>query len=193
MQGSTVSVTTAAGVLLTTFLSLHNEIDVSVPLPVVVLNGDGGVLSDRDLCTIYKFDRIFSSDYCSAFVTARTSTSIFSLAETRAMACAVHSATECIISAEIGFAVPVAYISDVSGGLQSIIAPKILTAENPTSLRILNPIDELNIRHTIFNTSIFIEFMTIEKRVVRKTIVGDDAFCVQLLLRVFDDACIAQL
>ena len=113
---------TAATVLITTLMSLNGENDDvnELSLPTSRVNTDNGILSDNETaCDVYTFDRVFESDFCSAFVTSRTSRSIFSIAETRAMACASFAETECILSPEIGLAVPAAYVELLSPYLPS--------------------------------------------------------------------------
>jgi len=191
MPGVATTATTTAGLLLTTLLTLQGEND-DQPLPVVTVNADGGILGDDDeTCSVYGFDIMFQSDFCSAFVTSRTSRSIFSIAQTRAMNCMASAETECVLSPEVGFAVPVAYISmrgDV--GVQSIIAPKILNAFDPAMIRVSSPIDPLTSRRAELNSTIDVEYLNIQKSIERATFSGHDAFCIQLLLNVFSRDCV---
>jgi len=53
--------------------------------------------------------------------------------------------------------------------------------------------DELMMRRASLNETVFIEFLTIDKTIARETVYGDDAFCVQLLLRVFDEKCVREM
>jgi len=177
---------------LTTFMSMQGDAGEEGPLPVVKLNDDDGVLSDTEVCEVYEFDRIFESDFCSAFVTSRTSKSIFSIGETRAMKCMSEAQTECVLSPEIGFGVPVAYISG-NAGVMSIIAPKIMAASNPTLVRVSSPVDELVMRRASLNASIEVEFLSIDKIVIRESFTGEQAFCIQLLLRIFTSSCLDHL
>ena len=189
MPGATTTATTAAGVLLTTIMSLQGDGGEERALPVVRVNNDDGVLSDTEVCEVYEFDRIFESEFCSAFVTSRTSKSIFSIGETRAMKCMAEAETECVLSPEIGFGVPVAYISG-NAGVMSIIAPKIMAASNPTLVRVSSPVDELVMRRASLNASIEVEFLSIDKIVLRESFTGEQAFCIQLLLRIFTSSCL---
>jgi len=190
MPGATTTATTAAGVLLTTLMSLQGEGGDEGPLPVVRVNQDGGILSDNETtCEIYNFDRLFESDFCAAFVTSRTSKSIFTIGETRAMNCMAQAQTECILSPEVGLAVPIAFISQ-SNGIRSIVAPKILASYTPVVVRVSSPIDELRMRRATLNETIDVEFLSTDKLVVRETFGGEAAFCIQLLLRVFTPACL---
>jgi len=188
---------TAATILITTLMSLNGENDDvnGFALPTSRVNSDNGILSDNDTeCDPYTFDRIFESDFCSAFVTSRTSRSIFSIAETRASNCASLAQTECVLSPEIGLAVPAVYVvSRDTNAIKSIIAPKILDSWSPATVRVSSPMDELMMRRASLNETVFIEFLTIDKTIARETVYGDDAFCVQLLLRVFDEKCVREM
>jgi hypothetical protein len=100
---------------------------------------------------------------------------------------------ECVLSPEIGFAVPVAFVGQhgENEGMKAVVAPRVLDTENATQdyVRITTPTDTLNTFTTKFNSTVTVEYMTSQKTVETSTFSGDAAFCIQLLRVAFEADC----
>jgi hypothetical protein len=162
---------------------------------------------------------VYSSDLCSHFSLGRMASNIASRATHRAVQCAVHADTDCVLSAEIGVSVPAAFVYDPSGvGMRMIIAPRILSyakppmsrdpssgpasssdseapsTPEPKAVRIQDPYQKTNGRVVEFNNSLTVEYLPGGSRApVSETLTGSDAYCVQLLRAAFSEECWAQL
>lgn len=143
-------------------------------------------------CEFWNASVQFTSELCTHFAVSRPSSSP-ERARQRALRCAAHFSTECILSPEIGLAVPAAFVHDATG-MKQIVAPRILKgySENGESgqyVRITNPKDG-STQTRRFNTSVSVEYLDgTSRRVVTETLRGPDAFCIQALRIAFSDAC----
>jgi len=144
-------------------------------------------------CSFYNFSRSFTSPFCDPFAISRMHKSTINAASDRALKCAAKYSVECILSPEIGFAVPVAFVGQhgASEGMKAVVAPRILHTKNTTQdyVRITTPTDTLNTFTTKFNSTVTVEYMTSMKTVQTSTFSGDAAFCIQLLRVAFESAC----
>lgn len=114
--------------------------------------------------------------------------------------------------------VPAAFVYDPSGvGMRMIIAPRVLpyvkppepgstpasgsvaegqapSIPEPKAVRVQDPEQKTNGRVVEFNNSLTVEYLPGGSRVpVSETLVGSDAYCVQLLRAAFSEECWAQL
>ena len=178
------------------------------PPPVVFVNEDNGLLatwqSERTMhadlppeCAFFNFTVRYDAGMCSHFTIAR-SHAASQVALRRALRCAGTHGTDCILSPEVGFAIPAAFVYDHElGQMGVLIAPKLLKRdereeEGVAHVRIAPPDgDGIHDTHTVkFQSAIEIEYMDRESRALRTLRLRDDAaFCVQLLRESFEDAC----
>jgi hypothetical protein len=147
-------------------------------------------------CNFYNFSVIYTGELCSHFVIGRSSSTPDHAFE-RATKCAALHQTECVLSPEIGLAVPAAFIVQSTGKMRMILAPRILPL--PGSListmrdvRVHQPSTGLfTPTHTLkFNSTLVVEYLDGRSRAVKHdTLYGSDAYCVQLLRLAFVPEC----
>ena len=195
--------------LLTVFGLLGSSHDAPVPdVPMKKVNIDGSMLSkwvSDDLdhgepldseCIFYNNTVKLDPSACTLFTISRSSASLFQTATERAVRCASKANVECVLSAEIGFAIPVAFLADQTApsGMVAVVAPKIVTAADEKYVRVSVPPDALfESATTTMNASINVEYMDDNKRMQSAVFKGNNAFCVQLLRRAYDHTCWKQL
>ena len=144
-------------------------------------------------CIFYNNSVRFSSELCSHFAIARVSNTP-SRAAQRAMACAAMVGTECILSPEVGFAVPTAFLYDhASFTMTTLVAPKLLPRESEIAHVRVAPPDGDGLLDTFtltFNTTISVEFLDGATKQLRiEEFTGERAFCVQLLRASYEPLC----
>lgn len=149
-------------------------------------------------CTWWNGSVSYTSDLCSHFSLSRMASNSASRAVERAVKCAAHYETECVLSTEIGVSIPAAFVYDPEGsGMRMLIAPRILhRAGSPDvrTIRVQDPEGQTSGRLVEFNHTIDIEYLPGGSRApVSETINGSDAYCVQLLRAAFVEECWAQL
>ena len=84
----------------------------------------GGALDPE--CRFYNQSVVFSSELCSLFVVNRVA-SMHQRAAQRALRCAAAHGGECILSPEIGLAMPAAFLYDHrTASMRMLISPKLL-------------------------------------------------------------------
>ena len=159
------------------------------------LDSESEVPLDRE-CAFFNFSRSFSSDYCDVFTLSRTTKSTIDVAARRAAKCAAKTGAECVLSGEIGLAVPAAFIAnrDSDDGMTVVLAPKNVTlADDEVALkrhvRISDPYDTFSSTKVIFDSVIHVEYLTRTRSVESRVFQGSDAFCLQLLRASYDSAC----
>lgn len=148
-------------------------------------------------CAFYNQSVVFSSELCSLFVVNRVA-ALHHRAAQRAISCAAAYGGECILSPEIGLALPAAFLYDhASASMHMLVAPKLLPHEAESVHVRISPPDGDGVTSTrtiLFNRSVEVEYLDGKtKHLVRKTMEGNDAFCVQLLRHAFEPACWAAL
>ena len=80
-------------------------------------------------CAFYNQSVVFSSELCSLFVVNRVA-ALHQRAAQRAISCAAAYGGECILSPEIGLALPAAFLYDhASASMHMLVAPKLLPHE----------------------------------------------------------------
>ena len=188
----------AVAALLTT-LGFMDIDDVDPPI-VLHMNEDEGLLSfwksdaDETLqpeCAFYNGTVIYESSLCTHFVLSRSAATP-ATAFVRASKCMSHFDSECVLSSEIGLAVPAAFVPGrETGSVRMILAPRIVhTGGDARRVRVVDPSKSFSHRTLVFNSTISIEFLEGGTRAfVSEVFVGKKAFCVQLLRQAFAASC----
>ena len=178
---------------------------VDDPPPVVHVNKNNdlfapwpseSVASSSNLppeCVFYNQSVVFSSELCSLFAVNRVA-ALYSRASQRAMSCAAAYGGECILSPEVGLALPAAFLYDHnSAAMNMLIAPKLVPHDSePMHVRVSPPDGDgiTSTRTLVFNHTIKVEYLDgMTKQLVLKTLSANEAFCVQLLRQAFEPAC----
>ena len=113
----------------------------------------------------------------------------------RALLCAAHYETDCVISPEVGFSVPAAFVYDQDKGLKMLVAPKLLPIEvrHTSVLKLIglqDPVDEKSHAHLKLNSTVRVEYMEGgTRRMQTEMMHNSSAYCVQLLRLAFDATC----
>ena len=138
---------------------------------------------------------VYESNFCSHFSLSRLASSSASKAMDRAARCAAAFETECVLSPEIGFSIPAAFVPDESGiGMKIVVAPRIISSGDERNLKVADPTGAALPRVLTMNQSLEVEYLSGGSRVpVTETLNGSDAFCVQLLRMSFVEDCWAHL
>lgn len=157
-------------------------------------------------CNFWNASVYHDTTACNSFVVTRVSAQLYTAAMDRAQACALAHDTDCILSGEIGFAIPAAFIpaSDATG-FEMLIAPRIVYAADAVttaasdrpirSVRMQDPSLEHPNHVALFNYSIAVEYLNGHgARSVQTTVLsGAPAYCVQALRRAIVPSCWATL
>ena len=170
------------------FVNPKNEILAHWPSESII---DGSVRPPE--CDFYNDSVRFSADMCSHFAISRSAT-MPSHAARRAMACAATVGTECVLSPEVGFAIPTAFLYDHNTYTWTVaMAPKLLPhASEVAHVRVAPPDGDgvLDTFTTKFNTTVTAEFLDgLTKQLRVEEFRGEHAFCIQLLRESYDPSC----
>ena len=139
-------------------------------------------------------DTKYASPLCNVFTVSRLASTVATQATERAVQCAAHVDTECVLSPEIGLAIPAAFVYDHAEGMRMIVAPRVINGSDERGVRALDPTGERVGEETTYNHSVQIEFLPGGSRVpATETLRGHDAYCVQLLREAFVPECWANL
>ena len=174
-------------------------------VPIVRINEHDELLSDwasetyheSDLppdCKFWNFSIQYDASLCSHFVLSRASATP-ARARVRAQQCAIAHSTECVLSPEVGLALPAAFLNDhATGSINMLLAPRLAPYESPQQhVRVAVPTDTSSFAPTrtfLFNTTIKVDFLDGESRNFQSTILeGEQAYCVQLLREAFEPLC----
>ena len=177
---------------------------IDVPPPVVQVNEHNGFMSawaSESLagsslppeCAFWNGSVVFSDDMCSLFVVNRAAVA-YQKASARAMRCAAAYGAECVLSPEIGLAMPAAFLYEhATSSMRMLIAPKLVPFEsNQTHVRV-SPPDSDGITQTrtmLLNETVSVEYLDGQTKSLHSgTLLRDEAFCVQMLRRAFEPAC----
>lgn len=216
MGTGTVVGTGAGGVLLTTLFGATilqdgpTHLD-DITLPVFPVNVDSALISewlsesiesysDEPLageCNFFNFSKAHTAEFCDTFTISRMQAATVSVATSRALKCAAIAGTECVLSSEIGLAVPAAFLArqDEPDGVKVLIAPRRMPqlkgdpGANPRHVRVSVPTDTFGSKTVMFNDTVRVEYLTPDKRVRSDVFSGDEAFCVSLLRVAFEKEC----
>ena len=206
---------TTGGVLLTTLFGATMMQDTpmlldDLRLPIVPVNQDSAVLSEwlsesiesddneplDGECRFFNFSNSHPAEFCDTFTISRMNSATVAAATSRALKCAAKFGTECVLSSEIGLAVPVAFLARHEKEMKVLIAPRRMPstgASNLKHVRVSIPTDTFGSRTLVFNDSIWVEYLTYDKRVTTERFTGEEAFCVSLLRVAFENECWAKL
>ncbi len=178
------------------------------PLPVVKINSDdsllqhwpsesyGADLSAAPECRFWNFSVQYDSSLCNHFTISRSSSSPTRALE-RATRCAVVHGSECVLSPEVGLAIPAVFVNvhqdGHGGGLRMILGPRLVPlASEQQHVRAAPPDGDgvTDTRTFVFNRSVQVEYLDGESRVFQsRRLEGMDAYCVQLLRAAFEPRC----
>lgn len=157
-------------------------------------NDDGDEVNS---CQFWNASHFYSPRICDTFGISRISMSTGQRAIDRAIKCAAEYDTQCILSGEIGFSAPAAFLYDVQHGFRIILAPRFVNSEVPSSLdadqkliRVQDPSENIGNTLMRLNSSVEVEYVNPGSRsVVLETLTGNDAYCVQMLRMSVSPAC----
>lgn len=171
------------------------------PPQVVEVNVDGSYLGAWDKmaetpsCDYWNATHRYSSALCSHFALARMSPSVAQDALNRAMECASAHDTDCILSSEVAFSIPTAFVYDQRAGLQMLVAPKIIQLSDDTPFEekdvwFQDPKDSSKKTQLRMNNTVHVEYYDpLNKQIQRKVFYGQEAYCVQVARLAFDESC----
>ena len=154
---------------------------------------DETLFSPTNECEWWTGDHFYDYGRCSSFLVNRLAPPVVALATERAAACAAQAATDCVLSGEIGFAVPAAFIYDVKEGMRMILAPHPVESKpapdaapaGVASIRLQQPEkSRVSLSGTAFqwNRTIRVEHIPPGRQTLRtETFHGADAYCIQSL------------
>lgn len=182
------------------------------PRPVVPVNKGDLLISDWpsehplapiDMlpeCTFWNFSVAYEATVCSHFTLSRTSNAQHQ-ARRRALRCAAASGAECVLSPEVGLAIPAAFVANAPASdnmVTMILGPRLIPHESEQKyvrLKIPTTLDEgtmatLSSRTvTVFlNHTIRAQYMA-DSSLQDKIFEGAPAYCIQLLRLAFEDKC----
>lgn len=190
-------------------LFLHEFVPTSVQ--VVYVNDDDVLLAqwdseslDSDVgavpeCRFWEFETQFSRTLCNHFTISRATTAPVRAAQ-RALRCAGVAETECVLSAEVGLALPAAFLVNGSTGhVRSLVAPRILPPPEsetppPALQRVRASVPGADAmfgtRTFQFQKTVLVEFLDgASRRMQTMQLAGQEAYCVQLLREAYEPAC----
>lgn len=183
------------------------DIKESVAMDTVSVTSNGEVMSHSDVsteewaslagddwCDWWNGSVTYDTAFCHHFAISRMPQSVMDAATERAIRCAAHYQTECVLSFEIGVSVPACFVYDRELGMRMITAPRVLDAEDEVSVRVENPNEETLGKVHSFNRTIVAEFLTgSSRRPVTETLTNASAWCVQLLRLGISPSCWKEL
>lgn len=142
-------------------------------------------------CAWWNGSVTYTTTTCSHFHVSRIAPAHSKRALYRALRCAVAENTECVLAAEIGFALPAAFLYGGAGELRMVVAPRLSdTADNSTSTVRVAPIEGGTTQTLELKKEIQAEFIGESSRVPRSEVFsGQEAYCLQLLRHTYDTAC----
>lgn len=155
---------------------------------------DGANAADGTDCVWWSgMSRYDMSAQCTPFVVTRIGTNVADKAMRRAAQCAAAAATDCVLSGEIGFNIPAAFVYDAEAGMKMIVAPRILEPpleSDIKTVRLQDPMGEHPNQLFSFNDTVVVEFLRGGTRVMETEVFrANDAYCVQLLRRAVVAEC----
>jgi hypothetical protein len=144
-------------------------------------------------CSFWNQSVIFSDEMCSLFVVNRAAAA-YHQASTRALRCAAAYGVQCVLSPEVGLAMPAAFLYDYErSAMRMLVAPKLLPHEGtPVHVRVSPPDSDgiTQTRTVVLNDTVWAEYLDGEtKSLGSESLKGDEAFCVQMLRQAFEPSC----
>jgi len=116
----------------------------------------------------------------------------------RALSCAAHYETDCILSPEVGLSVPAAFVYDELEGLKMLVAPKLLDLPPEYTsmdklIEIRDP-DEKRRAQIEMRDVVNVEYLRGGARRMTTEMFNDtSAYCIQLLRLAFDSTCWSEI
>lgn len=156
---------------------------------------DGDAAAEPD-CSWWNGTVQYDTGFCSTFAVTRVSAAILAQATDRANRCAAKGTTDCVLSGEIGLALPSVFLYDESDAtMRMIIAPRLLpTASEAKTIKLVDPYGEAPNQLFEFNNTVTVEYLKGGARTMEvETLTGHDAYCVQSLRRSIAPTCWAAL
>lgn len=201
MPTTVVSATGVASVLVAATTRLWG----GAPPPVVKVTVDGSFLTPWDEyaeggppCQFYNASFQYTGALCSHFALARMSQATQTEALNRALSCAAHYETDCILSPEVGLSVPAAFVYDELEGLKMLVAPKLLDLPPEYTsmdklIEIRDP-DEKRRAQIEMRDVVNVEYLRGGARRMTTEMFNDtSAYCIQLLRLAFDSTCWSEI
>lgn len=144
-------------------------------------------------CEWYNGTYVHEPSLCSHFAVQRLRAETVQRATHRALQCAAQWATDCVLSVEIGFGVPAAFVYDAHEGVRMIVAPRPLPLDgddDAVRVRVEDP-REVDAPWVLEATRrLRAEFMAPPSRLLQtETFEGADAYCVQALRHAVARRC----
>lgn len=149
-------------------------------------------------CTWFNGSVLYRSQLCSHFVLSRSSSSPYQSFE-RARRCAAAFDTSCVLSAEIGLAIPAAFFAapEDREGMRMVIGPRLLPHPEPSNvsrklIRVKTPGASFGTaaRTLELDDQVKVEYLDGAKRSsVQRVVHGEEAYCIQLLRTAFTEDC----
>lgn len=168
------------------------------PYFAVEVTPQGGMFSEWDddaedvNCTFWNGTYYYAPAACDPFAVSRISPNTASTAIERAIRCAAKHDTHCVLSGEIGFSAPAAFVYDETEGFRMLLAPRLVTTPGAATkmVRLQDPASLAANVIMHFNDTITVEYMTGGSRAVKTdTLNGSEAYCVQALRASILPAC----
>ena len=147
-------------------------------------------------CTFWNGTYYYAPAACDPFAVSRISPSMASSAVERAVRCGAQHDTHCVLSGEIGFSAPAAFLYDETEGFKIILAPRVIPVDEAVvkMVRLQDPAAQSANVIMHFNNTISVEYMSGGSRQVKtETLTGGEAYCVQALRASILPACWATL
>ena len=144
-------------------------------------------------CAFWNGSVVYSDVMCSLFVVNRAAAA-YPSASARAMRCTAAFGTECVLSPEIGLAMPAAFLYDyATSSMRMLIAPKLVPHESEQTHVRVSPPDSDGITQTrtlVLNDTVQVEYLDgLSKGLGTGLLRQEEAFCVQLLRLAFEPTC----
>lgn len=153
------------------------------------------LLIENYTCSFHNFESKLHVPACSPFALSRVPQTIVHEAKERAIKCAAHYQTDCVLSADVGLQVPSAFIYDSEMGLKALVAPTFTNKSlDLRYVKVYNPEREMvststNMFREIEVTALVDGVRTLETMLLS----GVDAYCIQALRMAYTDSCWTEL
>ena len=146
-------------------------------------------------CEWYNGTYVHEPSLCSHFAVQRLRAETVQQATQRALQCAAQWNTDCVLSVEIGFGVPAAFVYDAHEGVRMIVAPRPVPLDEEEAggavrVRVEDP-REVDAPWVLEATRrLRAEFMAPPSRLLQTEVFeGADAYCVQALRHAVARRC----
>tara|TARA_Y100000817_G_scaffold308134_1_gene295424 strand:+ start:1753 stop:2319 length:567 start_codon:yes stop_codon:yes gene_type:complete len=144
-------------------------------------------------CRWWDGGAVYDGALCSHFAIGRLASSFAAKAQERALECATHFATECVLAAEVGIALPSCFVY-AEGEMRMVTAPRILSSQGEATVRVQVPSDPGVSRLVTLNRSVEVEFLLGgSKRPSVETFHNESAWCIQMLREAVAAECWEEL